>query len=83
MDEKDETQIKIEKMLKKAAVILEAGKYKRGARNGQRKEKAAQCAIAIIRDFCKWSALSSCGCLNCPLHGNCMVRIPKYWDKLN
>ena len=28
MDEKDETKIKIEKMLKKAAVILEAGKDK-------------------------------------------------------
>ena len=40
MDEKDETKIKIEKMLKKAAVILEVGKDKRGARNGRGKEKA-------------------------------------------
>lgn len=40
MDEKkkDETQIKIEKMLKKVEVILQAGK--RGARNGRGKEKA-------------------------------------------
>lgn len=37
MDEKDETKIKIEKMLKKAAVILQAGKNKRGANHGRGK----------------------------------------------
>ena len=47
MDEKDETQIKIEKMLKKAAVILEAGKDKRGERNERGKEKADKCTLKI------------------------------------
>ena len=49
----------------------------------EEKKKKLNDAIAIIRDFCEWSALSSGTCFNCPLHGNCMVRIPKYWNTLN
>lgn len=49
----------------------------------EEKKKQINNAIAIIRDFCEWSALSNHSCLNCPLHGNCMVRIPKYWNTLN
>ena len=40
-------------------------------------------AIATIRDFCEWNALTATGCLDCPLISNCNVRIPKYWDTLS
>ena len=47
------------------------------------KKKELNEAIAIIRDFCKWNALTATGCLDCPLLSNCNVRIPKYWDTLS
>lgn len=40
-------------------------------------------AIATIRNFCKFDALTGRGCLDCPLLSNCNVRIPKYWDTLS
>ena len=40
-------------------------------------------AIATIRNFCKFDALTGRGCLDCLLLSNCNVRIPKYWDTLN
>ena len=74
-------------MDEKESLVLAVQKRERMAelqkRSVDAKKKQINDAIAIIRDFCEWSALSSGACFNCPLHGNCMVRIPKYWDTLN
>lgn len=46
----------------------------------EEKKKQINEAIALLRDLCLSEKHS---CLDCPLHSNCMVRLPRYWNDLN
>ena len=46
----------------------------------EEKKKQINDAIAVLRDFCLSEYHS---CLECPLHSNCMVRLPRYWNDVD